>query len=188
MSRGDRKLPPGDYVFLAFLTLGSMSAYEIKKGMQGSVSHFWSTAHSQVYQQAARLVRDGCVRELEVPGGRRKRILSLTPKGRRAVTQWLRDPAAQDQLFSGMLVKLFFAAQAGDLVATKRMLEQQRQEFAETLATYEAFLPVLQSAEATRYPAMTLEFGIRFHREVVEWLDDTIARLEGDIAAGGKEG
>lgn len=100
MSRGDPDLPRGDYAFLAMLLLAPMSPYQIKKAMQGSISHFYSAAHSQVYQQASRLVRDGYVKEKEAPGGRRKRILALTPKGRRVVLAWLRAPEAEDQLYS----------------------------------------------------------------------------------------
>jgi DNA-binding PadR family transcriptional regulator len=181
MSRGDRKLPAGDFVFLSFLLLGPMSAYEIKKGMEGSVSHFWSMAHSQVYQQAARLARDGYVKDKAAPGGRRKRILSLAPKGRRAVIEWLRSPATEDQLFSELLVKVFFAAQAGDLAATRGILDEQRRKDVEMLASYEGFLPMLQKAEQNPFPAMTLDAGIRYYRSEIAWIDDTIRRID-DLA------
>jgi DNA-binding PadR family transcriptional regulator len=183
------KLAPGDFVFLAFLTWEPMTAYDIKKFMAESVSNFWSTAHSQVYQQARRLVRDGFVREQALPGARRKRVLHLTPKGRRAVMHWLRQPAQPPQYFSEAMVKLFFAAQAGDLKATKRMLEQDRDRNRGLLAGFEALMPVLQAAEEDRYPAMTLDLGIRLHRALAEWADDTLRELDQDLrrAKGSKK-
>lgn len=177
-----RGLAPGDYVFLAFLTWGPATAYDIKKGMQASVSNFWSTAHSQVYQQAGRLLRDGYVKEQRLPrGARRKRLLSLTPKGRRAVTSWLRSPAAPPQLFMEALVKLFFAPQAGDLLATRRVIEQERDDTIRGLAGYEELYPRLAAQVDGRYPAMTLDLGIRIHRTVLEWANDSIAEIERDL-------
>jgi DNA-binding PadR family transcriptional regulator len=172
----EERLLPGDYVFLAFLTQQPMTSYEIKKGLEASVSHFWSTAHSVVYQQAARLERDGYIKGRAVAGARKKRVLSLTPKGRRAVVRWLRDPDAQDQLFSQMLVKVFFAREAGDLAATIAMLEAKREEIAELLPSHHAFLPEL--AREHPFPAITLDLGIRLYRTILDWIDDTIPKLE----------
>jgi len=177
MSRPEKPLPSGDYAFLAMLLLAPMSAYQVKKAMQGSVSHFYSAAHSQVYQQANRLVRDGYVREKEAPGGRRTRILSLTPKGRRAVLEWLRSPEAEDQLYSELLVKVFFAAYSDDSAAMRTMLERRREESAAMLAEYEQFLPVLEAAKDNPYPAMTMSAGIHFYRGELAWIDETLAKL-----------
>jgi DNA-binding PadR family transcriptional regulator len=174
-------LAPGDYVFLSFLAWEPMTAYDIKKFMAESVSNFWSAAHSQVYQQAKRLLRDGYVREQTAPGARRRRILHLTPKGRRAVMHWLRTPARPPQYFSEAMVKLFFAAQAGDLEATKRMLEKDRERMTDLLSQYEAMFPMLLAQEEDRYPAMTLDLGIRLHRTLIEWTDDALAKLDQDL-------
>jgi DNA-binding PadR family transcriptional regulator len=178
MSRPEKSLPSGDYAFLAMLLLAPMSAYQLKKAMEGSISHFYSAAHSQVYQQASRLVRDGYVREKEAPGGRRKRILSLTPKGRQAVLEWLRAPEADDQLYSELLVKTFFANYADDPAAMRTMLERRREESEEMLASYEQFLPALESAEDNPYPAMTLSAGIHYHRSELAWIEETLAKLD----------
>jgi DNA-binding PadR family transcriptional regulator len=178
MSRPDKSLPSADYAFLGMLLLARMSPYEMKKAMQGSISHFYSAAHSQVYQQAARLVRDGYVREKAVPGGRRKRVLSLTPKGRRAVRDWLRSPEADEQLYSELLVKIFFAGYANDPDGVREMLERRREESAGILAEYERFLPVLETAEDNPYPAMTMSSGVHFYRAELAWIDETLAKLE----------
>jgi DNA-binding PadR family transcriptional regulator len=178
MSRPEKKLPSGDYPFLAMLLLAPMSPYEIKKAMEGSVSHFYSAAHSQVYQQASRLVRDGYVREKEAPGGRRKRILSLTPKGRRTVMEWLGTPEAKDEYYSELLVKVFFAGYSDDPDAIRQLLENRREHVASMLAEYEQFLPVLESAKENPYPAMTLSAGVHTYRGELAWIDETLAKLD----------
>jgi DNA-binding PadR family transcriptional regulator len=187
MSRGSSKDPerarlaPGDYVFLSFLTMGPMTAYDIKKFMAESVSNFWSAAHSQVYQQAARLTRDGYVRQREVAGPRLKRRLSLTAKGREAVIEWLRSPAKPPEIFSELLVKVFFAGQAGDLAATREILDHDRRASAETLERYEALMELLRTVPEMRYPAQTLEYGIRTMKMSVEWADDQIAAIDKEL-------
>lgn len=188
MSSPEKPLPSADYAFLGMLLLAPMSAYEIKKAMQGSISHFYSAAHSQVYQQANRLVRDGYVREKAAPpGGRRKRILALTPKGRRAVQEWLRSPDANDQLYSELLVKVFFADYASGPDGVRAMLERRREESAGTLAEYERFLPMLEAAEDNPYPAMTLSAGVHAYRSEIEWIDETLAKLDAMKRRGKKK-
>lgn len=179
------KLAPGDFVFLSFLAWAPMTAYDVKKFMAQSVSNFWTAAHSQVYQQARRLARDGYLREQPVPGARRKRLLHLTPKGRRAVRTWLRQPARPPQYFSEAMVKVFFARQAGDLDATLRLLEHEREGYREQLAAFEALLPLLEMEPDQHYPAMTLDLGMRLYRTLVGWCDETIRKLERERARSG---
>ena len=177
MSRPDLELPRGDYAFLGMLLLAPMSPYQIKKAMEGSISHFYSAAHSQVYQQAGRLVRDGFVKEKDAPGGRRKRILSLTPKGRRVVMAWLKSTEADDQLYSELLVKVFFANHVDDPEGLRTMLERRREESEAMLHDYEKFLPMLEAATENPYPAMTLSYGIHAYRAEIAWIDETLAKL-----------
>lgn len=178
MSSPEKQLTPRDYPFLAMLLLAPMSPYQIKKAMEASVSHFYSAAHSQVYQQANRLARDGYVKEKEESGGRRKRILTLTPAGRKAVLAWLRDPEAEDQLYSEVLVKVFFAANADDPEALREMLERRREHSQGMLDDYKKFLPSLEAYEDNPYPAMTMAAGVHYYRGELAWIDETLAKLD----------
>jgi hypothetical protein len=103
---------------------------------------------------------------------------SLSPSS--PVTQWLRHPANPPQFYAESLVKLFFAGQAGDLAATRSMLEHERDLFAARLAEFELKLPLLQADPEHRYPAMTLELGIRLHRLMIEWAEQAIADVKRD--------
>jgi PadR family transcriptional regulator AphA len=178
MSRQDSELPAGDHIFLAFLLWGPASAYDIKKTMTISVSNFWSAAHSQVYQQASRLLRDGYIKEKEAPGGRRKRILSLTPKGRKAVNAWLDSPASFPELRDESLAKLFFAAH-GDLKKLRAMLLDQRDYHVSQLAEYEGIKELLEKADNPEVPyeLMTLRLGIAVAQTYLNWLDEVLGEL-----------
>lgn len=178
MSSAGAGLGPGDYAFLGMVALGCDTAYDIKKAMAGSISFFWSAAHSQVYQHASRLVRDGYVREREEKAGRRRKILSLTPKGKRALTAWLTEPADALQLRDEMLVKVFFGALA-DPEGTRAMLEDQRELYRNVLDEFDTIENTLRHASGThaRYQHMTVRLGQRTMRAYLEWLDETIAAL-----------
>jgi DNA-binding PadR family transcriptional regulator len=179
MSRKSSELPAGDHIFLAFLLWGPASAYDIKRTMAISVSYFWSAAHSQVYQQAARLLREGYIKEKEAPGRRRKRILSLTPKGRRAVQEWLRSPASFPELRNESLAKVFFAAH-GDLEKIRAMLLDQREHHVSQLAEFEGIRKLLELADNPEVPyeLMTLRLGIAVERTCLGWLDEVLKELE----------
>src|SRR5579872_4728801 len=109
---------------MALLGLGPMSAYDVKKAMATSVNFFWTAAHSQVYQQARRLVRDGYVEEAGPGNARGRRTLSLTTAGREALGAWLRSPAPLVRSYDEATAKLFFGDQS-DLPSLIAMLEDQ---------------------------------------------------------------
>jgi len=179
MSSAEHELSPGDAIFLAFLLWGPASAYDIKKTMAISVSNFWSAAHSQVYQQANRLLRDGYIKEREAPGGRRKRILSLTPKGRRDVNEWLRSPASVPEFRDEALAKLFFAAH-GDRRKTRAMILDQREHAVGRLVEYDGIKAMLEKADNREVPyeLMTLRLGIAIERAYIDWADGVLDELD----------
>lgn len=179
MSRPSRALSGGDYAFLAFVARGLETAYEIKRAMSGSVSFFWSAAHSQVYQQAARLVRDGYVREREERAGRRRKILSLTPKGRRALAAWLGEPASITEFRDEMLVKVFFA-DLTERTNTVAVLEEARRSYEKTLETFRAIedgLVAHPDDVRMRHGLHTVRLGIRIMRAYLDWLEETTPRI-----------
>src|SRR5438477_2815161 len=180
MSIYDSERPVGDHIFLAFLLWGPSSACDIKQVMAISVSYFWSAAHSQVYQQASRVRRDGYIKERHGPGGRRNRILSLTPKGRKAVNEWLRSPASFPDLSDEALAKLFFAAH-GDLAKIRAMLLDQRDHHVSQLAEYEGIRKLLELADNkdVPYELMTLRLGIAVEQTYLSWLDEVLTELRG---------
>jgi len=189
MSRPESELAAGDHIFLAFLLWGPASAYDIKKTMAVSVSYFWSAAHSQVYQQANRLLRGGFIKEKEAPGGRRKRILSLTPKGRRAVTGWLASPASFPEFRNESLAKVFFAAH-GDLEKIRAMLLDQRDHHVSQLAEYEGIRKLLELADNPEVPyeLMTLRLGIAVEQTCIAWADEVLKDLDRKIRSGRDSG
>jgi PadR family transcriptional regulator AphA len=169
-------LAPGDYVFMALLGLGPMSAYDVKKAMATSVNFFWTAAHSQ---QARRLVRDGYVEETGPGNARGRRTLSLTASGREALAAWLRSPAPLVRSYDEATAKLFFGDQS-DLPSLIAMLEDQARQHGELLGSYLGMAMALSGWDpggAPPYPLLTLQLGIKVEQAFMEWLADTLADL-----------
>ncbi|MGH2725342.1 MAG: hypothetical protein ACRDKS_00025, partial [Actinomycetota bacterium] len=112
----------------------------------------------------------------------------LTEPGRAAVTEWLRSPARPPEIFSELLVKVFFAAQAGDLEATRKILEHDRDSSAALLRQYENLMELLRTVPEMHYPAQTLEYGIRSARMAVEWAGEQIAAIDKDLKRSRRQG
>src|SRR5437899_2052613 len=126
------KLSTGDYVFLAFLRIGPRSAYDVKKEMAASVNFFWSAQHSQVYQQAARLRRDGYIEARGSASGRNRQLLALTDRGTEALEDWLASPPAPYRIYDESLAKVFFA-NLSDPASTDKVLAAAEAHHADLL-------------------------------------------------------
>ena len=109
----DQTLTPTSYIVLGLLAAaGASTPYALKQGVAGSIGHFWSVPHSQLYAEPERLARAGLVSEEREPGGRRRRVYAITDRGREALVSWLAtDDVRLPELRDAGLLKLFFGAE-----------------------------------------------------------------------------
>jgi DNA-binding PadR family transcriptional regulator len=181
LSMASRDLSGGDYLFLAFLARGPASAYDLKKEMASSVNFFWSAQHSQVYQQATRLQRDGFIEQRGEPAGRMRRMLGLTSKGEEALRGWLAAPAPTYRIYDESLAKLFFAGLSTPRAARALLVDQQEQH-AGLLAEFERIAAVLEGVDyGDNVPGSlyTLRLGIEVERGYLRWIGETLEDLDG---------
>ena len=56
------------HAILGFLSIKSLTGYELKKAFDRSVDHFWPADQSQIYRTLSRLVEEGflTVEEIEI--------------------------------------------------------------------------------------------------------------------------
>jgi DNA-binding PadR family transcriptional regulator len=176
---GTEHLSAGDYLILAFLHRGPTTAYELKKKVSSSVSFFWDAAHSQIYQQAKRLLRDGYIEEAAERGSRNRRPLGLTDHGRQALELWLGEPAPLWRLSDESLIKVFFGGLTG-AEQTVAMLRDQLDQHRERLAEYEAIRMMLEATDqcdSPVYELFTVRLGIAVEKAWVRWVRQTIQEL-----------
>src|ERR1039457_2821597 len=163
------QLTPTSHIVLGLLSMsGQATPYDLKQMAALTVGQFWTLPPSQLYSEPARLARAGYLTENQEPGGRRRKLYSLTDSGRAALKEWLggltpepyvlRDPA---------LLKLFFGANAHDLAESQLATHHQK------LSEYEAYA-AHDTGTGPRGPWQALDLGIRHERETISfWSEHT---------------
>ena len=172
------KLTPTSYIVLGLLErTGEATPYDLKQAVAASVGNFWSVPHSQLYAEPERLAGAGYLVERREPGGRRRRLYSLTDRGRDALAAWRAEPSGElPELRDSGLLKLFFGADERTLAPIRREAHRTK------LAAYEARRR-LDSGEGPRGPWLALEAGIAHEREWVRFwtkLADEPAQADGE--------
>jgi DNA-binding PadR family transcriptional regulator len=151
-------------VILGLLSERERSGYDLLKRAEGSVAHMWAPAKSQLYAVLPRLVDAGLASRRTVRQSARpdKQVYRLTRAGRGALREWVENapPKSWDEL----MLKVFFA-KLGSREALLRQLDDYGEVQRGFLAEYEAITP------ATRYGALTLEYGLELMPARLRWLE-----------------
>lgn len=115
------------HAILGLLTLRPHSAYDLTQQARRSLAFVWPVSESQLYAEPQRLAREGYVRAAEEPAGttRIRTVYRITPKGRRALKNWLASPLPAPALGSEMLLRVAFA-DAGDKASLLESFESCR--------------------------------------------------------------
>jgi PadR family transcriptional regulator, regulatory protein AphA len=158
------RLTPTSYLVLGLLAReGGSTPYDLERHVEATLGNFWSFPHTLLYTEPARLALQDLVAETREATGRRRRIFTITPAGRAALTAWLDRPSgAPTELRDLGLLQLFFADLASD-EARLHLAEQQLAIHQAKLVGYEAE----QRAEGGPAPR-------RGQRTVEHWRGETL--------------
>ena len=161
------RLTPTSYIVLGLLEMaGESTPYALKQLVAGSVGYFWTLQHAQLYTEPERLASGGYVTETREEGGRRRRLYSLTDRGRAALDEWRTDPSTdRAELREPSLLKLFFGADPKELAAAQLPAHRAK------LAEYEAIRDSMPD-DVPDGPRRALEMGIRFERAAIAFWEE----------------
>jgi DNA-binding PadR family transcriptional regulator len=111
--------------------------------MREPIGHFWTARHSQIYPELARLADAGHVRvaEGQGPGPRAKKTYTITDRGRRALAEWLPQPA-EYQPRSELVLKAY-AVNSADLRQMAEMYQATADAARERAAAWQAELKTM---------------------------------------------
>jgi PadR family transcriptional regulator, regulatory protein AphA len=161
------RLTPTSYIVLGLLEMaGESTPYALKQLVAGSVGYFWTLQHAQLYTEPERLAKAGYVDEKREQTGRRRRLYSITAKGRDALDDWRTDSTTElAELREPALLKLFFGADPGALAAAQIPANRAR------LEEYEAIRDQMPG-DVPAGPRHALEMGIRFERAAIAFWEE----------------
>jgi len=106
------ELTTTSYAILGLLAIRPWTTYELAQQMDRAMSDFWPRARSKVYEEPKKLVAHGLAKATrEMVGKRPRTVYSITPKGRKALAAWMREPPSSDGPVVEFehLIKVFFA-------------------------------------------------------------------------------
>lgn len=171
MAKADFRLSGTSYAVLTLLHhLGEATPYDLKGALERSVANFWPVPHTTFYAEPHRLTEGGYLNVSQEPAGRRRKLYSLTDKGRRALEDWARSPeVAESQLRDEGTLKIFAGADPRVVFAAQR---EWRVRKLEELEGYLAGMETLPEDEHTTSVRTTLRIGIRYERMLIEAIDE----------------
>ena len=133
---------------------------------QGALGRIWTITRGDVYQSIKKLIKLGLIseRSTEPGSGPDRTVLAVTPRGRRVVARWLKEPV--EHVRDGrtlLLLKLTLLDRAdGDMGP---LIEAQRARFEPTVEALE-----VQCRRANGVELMVLRWRLESSRAALDFL------------------
>ena len=175
----ERKL---DFVILGLLSHESLTGYEIKKRMDGTLSFFWGASFGSIYPILNKLAKENKVTRQECKeSGREKLVYTITEEGREELRKWLNVPVTRDELRFGTLLKLFFGNEVGPEVTIGHLMEFEKKtkEGMPFLKQSVEVLDKIKDQDETHlYYMLTAKFGVMVYETYLKWCEEAKQVLE----------
>ena len=162
---------------LGILSRGDATGYEIKKICEeGPFAHFYAAGFGSIYPALNRLCEDRLVSVNEVvqDGRPAKKVYTVTPAGRLALSSALARPPASDRLRSDFLFITFFA----ELLPAREIDRLIGDRLTHLLSR----IAEMQECRQTEMPdgaAFTLGYGIAIYQAAADYLEQHRHELVG---------
>ena len=169
---------------------GPSTPYELKRHVAATIGHFWSFPHALLYKEPPRLVELGLLTEERETDGRRRRLFTITDRGRAAIQAWLAKPSQEStELRDAGLLQLFFA-DLGSTDDRQALAIAQLAIHRSALARYEDDRRAegMQNGSngsartVEHWRGVTLPMGLLYERAAVEFWEGVAAGVRVDDA------
>jgi len=180
------------HVLLGSLSEKPLTGYDLKKVVDGAISHFWRAELSQIYPTLKQMQEEGLI-TCDVQT--RNKVYHITDDGRQELIRWLKEPAGLVPQCEPLLVKVYFASKLlnGEILSViedrKKRHEKVLAEYQEALAGAREMANAMPAEEARdfRIKLLTLRAGILYHQAWISWCDEA-AREVRQLPERGEEG
>ena len=161
-----------DMVILGLLGHEELTGYDIKKRIDGAISFFWKGSFGNIYPTLKDLETEALIKKSSSSTeGREKITYKITAKGKKALSEWLKDEQATNELKYETLLKLFFGGAADRKVSVHNIevFEEKVKCDLELLKSYEQLLKKdLKNEDHLNY-YLTITFGIESYEAYLKW-------------------
>ncbi len=166
----DRKI---DVVILGLLFHEDLTGYDIKKRLDGAIGFFWKGSFGNIYPALTSMEKEGLVKKKKSPaaGGRERIPYHITRQGIEALTAWLKEEQASNELRYETLLKLYFGG-AADRSITIRNIQIFEEDVRHNLAVLNMYKENLEKAmdeEDHIFYYLTVTFGIDTYEAYLKW-------------------
>jgi DNA-binding PadR family transcriptional regulator len=168
------QLSPTSYALLGLLSLRSWTTYELAQQARRSLRFLYPRAERQLYAEAKRLAEGGLASsEVSFTGKRRSTTYAITPAGRTALREWLRERPAPPVLEAEVLLRSFF----GELGRPQDLLAALESARLDAIATQHELAVMAQDRLDGEAPfpergsvvVLAMRFVADFHRLLEDW-------------------
>lgn len=155
------------YLILGLLAEQPMTGYDIRKHVKDVLGAVTNASYGTLYPTLHKLLSAGEVNMQEVPrrGRPSKKIYATTEKGLQVLDEWLRQPAASDQIKREFLLKLYLAKAIPD----HQLLPMLRARRDETEATLKTLADEKQNTHDPRR-IWVIDYSLTLALAEIEWL------------------
>jgi DNA-binding PadR family transcriptional regulator len=174
-----KELTPTSFLVLALVGEQGAGPHDIATMLRRSGRLYWSAAESQYYAEPKRLQRLGYLSSSKQPGKTRQRThYELTRKGRRALREFLAEPAHFPRMQNEAALRLL----AADLTDDRKTVESLRGLLGELDELERELAEVERVTEGIPHRARYLRLSHELPRKLIaahrEWAEDVIRELE----------
>ena len=172
-----RNLSP-EPTLLGFLLAGPLHGYDLYKEVSAQLGTVWQLGQSQMYAILNDYATRGWIETRVQTQGLRpaKKVLALTPAGRKAFKAWLAQPAHGLREFRvDFFLRLYFARAAGSSPAG-RLIDEQISASRRELESLEAFCAEADG-DPQAFSNQVRRFRIAQLTTIIQWLEDNRAEL-----------
>lgn len=179
------------HILLGLLNYQPMTGYELKHVFDQSIHYFWNATLPQIYRMLNQMEAQGylTVTVEHQDGKPSRKVYTVTRAGEEELKRWLGEEPGAPDTRSPLLARVFFGRHA-DPETLAEHIRKWGEHYTNLLRQYEEEIPPVIQRYATltgatgdaRYWALTLDFGRRYARLVIEWCEAALAVVgEGEV-------
>ena len=175
------------HALLGLINYQPSTGYDLKNKFQKSIHFFWNAALPHIYRSLKQMENQGWIASnIEQQSGKpNRKVYRITGEGKKELLHWLAEPPEELEMRHTLLVKVFFGRQLPPERLAEH-LKNWREYNVNLLKQYETeVMPIIQRqsekacyAEDSNYWGLSLDYGIRHARMVIDWCDQALKDVE----------